>query len=207
MNQEDARISRATRFAKIWWKSRADAGKSQEFMALGLGVSKKTIQNWEKGTSSPGLFQGCEWFRIMGINPLPYYLAFLYPGLFDQPQPPEDERQVEEALVLLVRQSTSLEKRQLLYLMAGRHGSSWHSLLQMFTAHCQTSMQSRVTTARNILEDYEMEERTGHLVDTDRVHPDLGILRLAISQGKYAVQNNQSGYTTALPYQEGKADP
>ena len=81
--------------------------------------------------------------------------------------------------------------------MAGRHGSSWHSLLQMFTAHCQTSMQSRVTTARNILEDYEMEERTGHLVDTDRVHPDLGILRLAISQGKYAVQNNQSGYNSS----------
>ena len=48
MNQEDARISRATRFAKIWWKSGPTLENPQEFMALGLGVSKKTIQNWEK---------------------------------------------------------------------------------------------------------------------------------------------------------------
>ncbi len=91
--------------------------------------------------------------------------------------------------------------------MAGRHGSLLAPLLQMFTAHCQTSMQSRVTTARNILEDYEMEERTGHLVDTDRVHPDLGILRLAISQGKYAVQNNQSGANSSAPIRRARRIP
>lgn len=48
MYESESRIERVKRFAKIWWKSRADAGKSQEFMALSLGVSKKTIQNWEK---------------------------------------------------------------------------------------------------------------------------------------------------------------
>ena len=79
---EDSRIDRITRFSKIWWQSRADAEKSQEFMALGLGVSKKTVQNWEKGISAPDLFQGSEWFRILGLNPLPYYLAFLFPELF-----------------------------------------------------------------------------------------------------------------------------
>ena len=42
---EEPRIDRVKRFSKIWWQSRADMQKSQEFMALSLGVSKKTIQN------------------------------------------------------------------------------------------------------------------------------------------------------------------
>ena len=45
--EELERKERADRFAKIWWKSRANMGVSQEYMALGLGVSRKTIQNWE----------------------------------------------------------------------------------------------------------------------------------------------------------------
>lgn len=56
MYDNESRIERAKRFAKVWWKSRDDVGKSQEFMALSMGVSKKTIQNWEKGLSSPNLF-------------------------------------------------------------------------------------------------------------------------------------------------------
>ena len=63
---------RAKRFALMFSKSRAKMKKSQEFMALGLGVSKKTIQNWENGTSSPTFFQSSEWFRILGLNPMPY---------------------------------------------------------------------------------------------------------------------------------------
>ena len=104
---EESRIDRVNRFSKIWWQSRADAKKSQEYMALSLGVSKKTIQNWEKGTSSPDLFQGCEWFRVLGLNPMPYYLAFLYPDTFGTPQAFDNEDAVEKALILLIRQSSA----------------------------------------------------------------------------------------------------
>ena len=186
---EESRIDRVKRFSKIWWQSRADAKKSQEYMALSLGVSKKTIQNWEKGTSSPDLFQGCEWFRVLGLNPMPYYLAFLYPDTFGTPQAFDNEDAVEKALILLIRQSSAAEKKELLFLMSGHHGSSWHSLLQMFTAHCHTSMRSRV-----ILENYEMEEKTGTLVCPQDIPPDLNVLRSAISQGKNAVQNGEVSY-------------
>lgn len=52
--RKDNKSDRVKRFAQIWSLSRADTGKTQEYMANGLGVSKKTIQNWEKGASAPG---------------------------------------------------------------------------------------------------------------------------------------------------------
>lgn len=135
---DDSRIARVSRFSRIWWKSRADAGLSQEEMAIGLGVSKKTIQNWEKGISAPDLFQGSEWFRLLGLNPMPYYLEFVYPTLFSDFSPDKSDAEIEDALIHLIRQASPKEKRELLFLMAGKHGSSWFALLQMFTAHCHT---------------------------------------------------------------------
>ncbi|MGN1138732.1 MAG: helix-turn-helix transcriptional regulator [Ruminococcus sp.] len=193
---EETKVERAKRFAKIWWSSRADAGKSQEYMAIGIGVSKKTIQNWEKGVSSPSLLQSVDWFNLLGKNPLHYYLAFLYPTLFGDLSPQADDEKIEEALIELIKDSTSIEKRQLLYLMSGSHGSSWYCLLQMFTAHCHTTMQCRVTTARNIKENYEMNEKRGDLVCPENVRPDLSVLEAAINQGKQAVFENKSEYST-----------
>lgn len=195
MAEEESRIERVKRFSKIWWQSRADAGKSQEFLALGLGVSKKTIQNWEKGISSPDLFQGNEWFRLLGLNPLPYYLSFLYPTFFDQTTNTEDDQKVEDTLIQLIKKSTTTEKRELLYIMTGKHGSSWYALLQMLTAYCHTSMQSRVSAARLILEDYEMEEDIGNLVCTNQIEPDLDMLSNAIEKCKQAAQKKEQGYT------------
>ena len=37
----------ADRFGMMWKKSRCNAGVSQEYMAKALGVSKKTIQNYD----------------------------------------------------------------------------------------------------------------------------------------------------------------
>ena len=194
MPQKESKSERNKRFAKIWSLSRSDAGKTQEYMASGLGVSKKTIQNWEKGVSAPDLYEGSEWFRVLGSNPMPYYLAFLYPWLFDGITLEDDDQDIEQTLLFLVKNMTAVEKREMLYLMAGRHGSPWYSLLQMFTAHCHTSMRSRVTASRVILENYEMEEKTGTLVCPQDIPPDLNVLRSAISQGKNAVQNGEVSY-------------
>ena len=195
MNNEESREDRLKRFSKIWSMSRTESGKTQEYMANCLGVSKKTIQNWENGVTSPDLFMGSEWFKALGINPIPYYLAFIYPDMFDSLTPEDDDEEIEKALMALIKQSTNMEKRELLYLMAGNHGSSWYSLLQMFTAHCHTSMKSRVNIARNILDSYEMEYETGDLVCTDNIMPDLSILSNAVEAGKQSVINGLDGYT------------
>ena len=201
-SEYEIRTDRAKRFAKIWTTSRADAGKTQEYMAKGLGVSKKTIQNWENAVTSPSLFDGSEWFRVLGMNPLPYYLAFLFPESFDGIEPDASDEAIEKALMLLIKNSTSVEKRELLYLMAGQHGSPWYSLLQLFTAHCHTSMHSRVNAARLVLENYEIEEKTGKLVCPDNIRPDIEMLRNAVDMGREAAVSSSPGYTNIVKPQE-----
>ncbi len=190
----EEQTDRSRRFANIWVTSRADAGKTQAEMADGLGISRKTVQNWESGVTAPDLFTGCEWFRFLGLNPLPYYLAYLFPEFFDGVAKEENDEALSNALMELVSNMTVGEKRQLLYLMAGRHGSPWYSLLQMFTAHCHTSMRSRVNVARAVLDNYEMEAKTGDLVCPDNIGPDLELLRESIEQGKKAAMDRSSAY-------------
>ena len=115
MDDMETRIERAKRFSKIWWQSRADSGKSQEYMALGLGVSKKTIQNWEKGITSPDLFQSSEWFRLLGLNPLHYYLEFLYPDAFAhflKADDPDAAAQIAEAIILKKAEEDAIRRER-----------------------------------------------------------------------------------------------
>ena len=80
--------------------------------------------------------------------------------------------------------------------MAGRHGSSWYSLLQLFCAHCHTSMRSRVNAARMIADNYDMDEETDNLVCPSNVRPDMEMLRRSIEDGKNAVMTGAQGYTS-----------
>lgn len=203
MNDCKQKVEQAIRFSKIWWKSRADAGKSQEYMALGLGVSKKTIQNWEKGISSPNLYQSLEWFELLGLNPLHYYLEFLYPWIFKEDGNDEFDKDLEKALINIIQKSSTLEKKQLLYIMSGNHGSSWYALLQLFTAYCHTSMQSRATTARHVADNYEIENMNNRLVCPDDVQPNITVLNQIICKGKDAAMKNDNGYV--IPTDDDKS--
>lgn len=202
MENKQTKKERESRFARIWVISRTNAGKTQEYMASQLGVSKKTIQNWEKGVTAPDFFMGSEWFRVLGVNPLPYYLSFVFPNLFDGIAPEDSDDVIDQALMVFLRDMTITEKRELLYLIAGKHGSPWYSLLQLFTAHCHTSLKSRVNAARVILDSYEMEEKTGDLVCMDNIKPDIQILRNAIEEGKRSVMEGSRGYTNVESFRD-----
>lgn len=188
------RISRVNRFSKIWWRSRADAGVSQEYVALGIGVSRKTIQNWEKGISSPDLFQASEWFRVLGLNPLPYFLDYIFPEKVDGIKSSDEDRRVEEALTHLVAQLPPTGKRQLLYMLYGNHGSSPNAVLNMMNAHLQTPLKDRVVHAAMILEDYELERDLGNMVNPNNVKPNVDTLRNSIENAKDTVKKHKSGY-------------
>lgn len=180
----ETRSSSALRFSKIWWSSRAKSGKSQEYMALSIGVSKKTIQNWEKGISSPNLFQFFQWFKILDINPIPYILSYMYPESIDNIRPSDNDENINTALLELVNNCTPLEKRQLLFVMHSSHGSSWHCLLQMMTAYCHTSLRSKISVASLIYNNYNFEHDTKELVCPENVAPDINVLHSAINSAK-----------------------
>lgn len=194
MNNVESIEERKQRFAQIWIDSRMNAGKSQEFMAKGMGVSVRTVRNWENGVTFPDIFAGSEWFNLLGENPIPYFLSFLFPHLFSDMTSSVEDEAIERILIQMITECSATEKRELLFLMSGVHGSSWYSLLQMLTAHCHTGMQSRVTAARTILENYEMEAKTGSLVCNENVQPDTNALYGAIEEAKKSVYNGTKGY-------------
>lgn len=61
---------------------RQKAKKSQEELAFLLQVDVKTIRKWETGKSEPPCSKVIEWFRGVGMNPIPYLLIYAYPNDF-----------------------------------------------------------------------------------------------------------------------------
>lgn len=191
--KDEQDMEKRARFAKIWWDSRAHSGKSQEYMALGLGVSKKTIQNWERGISAPDLYQGIAWFELLGQNPVPYYLNYLYPQMSENSR---KEQLPEERAVRIYRQLFEdmpvLEKQQLLYLMSGNHDCSWHELLQILMALCAVSARTRLVIISSIKEMYEMEKTLTLLSGPERLRPDMQLIENAIREGRKAVKRGEN---------------
>lgn len=188
----EERIDRVQRFAKIWWKSRADGNKSQEFMSLSLGVSKKTIQNWEKGISSPDLFQSSEWFRVLGLNPMHYYLEFLYPDTAKQIGNDDD---LNKTLHSILDKMNPNEKENLLYVLTGDYGGSWRGILELMNAYCHLPLSDRTSISVLIKDRFEFNQISNQLMEPDSKLPSMEILENAINEGKKSAVKGQRGYT------------
>lgn len=186
------------RFAEMWRKSRSDAGKSQEYMARALGVSKKTIQNWEDGTSSPSQLKGFEWFDVLGLQALPYYLRLLYPEQFNTITAESTDAEIEDAIITYVKAATPDLKRKLLYLLVGQHGSSATAIMEMMTAHLHTPLRSRLNVALSIKTNYEIAEKRGEIIRPDVVPADIEHLNFAIELAKEAIVRADESYSDLL---------
>lgn len=191
MTRQQATQSAALMLAQ----ARNDAGLSQRFVAQAVGVGERTVKNWEAGSSAPNIVQMMSWFRACGINPIRYVLEWLDPANFDGLTAESDLEDIKSALLAYIEDvSSEKEIRQLAFCIFGKHGSSWRSQLDMLTAHNHTTLHSRVTAARAILENYEMEQAQGMLINAETVPPNIERLRTAVERGKTAVQDGKTGY-------------
>lgn len=191
----ESRESRIKRFAGIHSRVRMEANKSQEFMARELGVSKKTVQNWEKGLSSPSFFQSLEWFRVLHINPFPHYLGIISPDTIEGLKPSDSNERIENAFRTLCDNLPISDKRALLYLFYGNHGSSPHSVLQLMLAHLHSPIEFRIMTAYMVANEYELNSKLGTLICADNIQPDMDNLWKAIHSATDSAVNNDFGYT------------
>lgn len=182
------------RFAKIHYDARINAKRSQEYMALELGVAKKTVQNWERGISSPSFFQSLQWFRALNTNPFPHYMAVIYPDKVAGVKASDPDEKIEEAFNALIQNISINDKRALLYLYYGKHGSSPHSIIQLLLAHLHTPITSRLANAFLITQLYELNKHLGRIICPDNIQPDLEDLNRAIYKAKQSALNNESGY-------------
>ena len=191
---EESRLDRIKKFGLMHAIARNKAGKSQEYMAAELCVSKKTIQNWEKGISSPSFFQSLEWFRILNINPFPHYLTYVFPDVIYGLKNTSENERIEEAFEVLMQNLSINSKRALIYLFFGEHGSSATAILQLVLAHLHLPIKDRIAPAQIVFDMYEMEKELGNLICPENIQPDLDVLNDAIYMGKASAKKNEKGY-------------
>lgn len=189
----EERIDNVLRFADIHLQARLKAKRSQEYMALCLGVSKKTVSNWEKGMSSPTFFQSLEWFKCLNANPFPCYMSLIYPRKQITIKSTDDE--IEDAFDTLIKSISINDKRALLFLFYGDHGSSPHSVLQMMLAHLHTPISSRLANAFLISNLYQLNKQLGNIICPHNILPDMDDLLGSIEKAKTCAMLNENGYT------------
>ena len=175
--------------------TRNESGKSQEFMAFELGVTRRTILNWERGVSEPSIGQAIEWFKLVNKNPIPYLLQVTYPDM-DKISYKDDDAKILAALMQLINDLPAEGVRQLMYLFFGNHGSSPRAVLQMITAHLQTPMKDRIAHGQLIATNYEIAQLTQTLSRPNNIKPDIDYLNAAIATAKVAVTQSAKEYTT-----------
>ena len=175
--------------------TRNESGCSQEYMASELGVTRRTISNWESGVSEPSIGQTIDWFKLVQKNPLPYLLQCTYPDM-DKISYKDDDSKILAALLQIINELPAEGVRQLMYLFFGNHGSSPRAVLQMITAHLQTPMKDRIAHGQLISTNYELAMRTDTLTHPKHIQPDLDCLNGAIATAKNAVEKNAKKYST-----------
>lgn len=188
------RYNQIKRIAEIFSTTRYKSGYSQEYMAAELGVSKKTIQNWEKGTSCPSLLQVLDWFDVIGENPTPYIMSCAYPNEIKKNIDASNDKEINKIFKKTIESLPAQAKKGMIYLFCGNHGSSPEALLQLTLAHIHLPMRDRLAPAVIVAQMYKMEESLGNLVCTEDIMPNMDILERAIMNAKDAVQKNNYGY-------------
>lgn len=169
--------------------TRNEAGISQEYMALELGVTRRTILNWENGISEPSVSQAIAWFKLANKNPIPYLLQYTYPDM-DKISPKDNDTKILTALMQIINDLPAEGVRQLMYLFFGNHGSSPRAVLHMITAHLQTPMKDRIAHGQLIATNYELAQRTGTLSKPAHIQPDFDCLLSEIKNAKLSVEKN-----------------
>lgn len=174
-------------------RSRWDCNKSQEYMAIEMGIARKTVQNWEKGISEPTLTQLLEWFEALKLNPMPYILRFFYHESYAEES--ADDKKTKNILINMIKDMPMRSVKQFLYVMDGNHGSSPRALLQMMNAHLQTPMKDRYNQARLIYDNYQIAKEKGMLTDSGEQQPDEEFLKKAIEEGRKSVITGDDEYS------------
>lgn len=184
-------VELADKFGKMWKQSRLDAGKSQEYVAKALGVSKKTVQNWESGFASPNQITGFKWFEALNVPALPYYLRLLYDE-FEDIAPTSPDEDIKEALITLINSLDNNMIRKLLYLLYGDHGSSITAITELLVAYVHTPLPARIGVAELIMTNYEIAN--AYKATSNHIQPNEEYLRNSIEKGKEAVIKKRNCY-------------
>lgn len=187
----------ARKFSDIFLRSRYDAGKTQAYMAKAMDVSIKTVQNWESGITCPSQTQTFDWFVKLGVQPLPYYLDYLYPDLkkMSADSPVAD---IDKALCEVIEQLSLPMKQRLLYILSGKHGSSVAALLELTAVYLALPLHGRIVVTDIVLSKFKLDGMSNDLHTADTMPPDIDLIVKAVERATSAMLDGKDNYT-ALP--------
>lgn len=180
--------------ANMFRMSRNKSGKSQDWVAKKLGVSKKSVQNWESGMSTPNLLTTFDWFNAIGIPMYPFFMSVLHPKEIDGISKDTEESKLRNALNVYIQEMPDHQMRELLFYFFGKHGSAPNGVLEMLTAYLHLPLSMRISIAQSIQTNYEICNANGLLTNTDHVLPNEDSLNYYIDAGKSAALKGQSSY-------------
>ncbi len=180
------------RMARLLMLTRAESGVSQEKVAMELGVSRKTVQNWERGISMPSIIQTIEWFRIMDVAAIPYLIQFLIPDI-EEPSGDQKDEQLRNKLISIVESMPMEAVRQLMYLFQGEHGSSPRAVVNFMVASLNMPLKDRHLIDTMILGGYRLVKEMG-IEDKVGVQPVLKVMEEAIEKERAALVKNRENY-------------
>ena len=190
-------IDRAKRLAKILKSSRERFGKTQDYLAIGLNVSKNTIVNWEKGTSKPDIFQLLDWFELLGTNPIPYMYQLMNPTLMHDLKPSDSIKKLHEALLLIDDNLPEKRIRTKLYHEYGTYGGDPYAIEQLMLMYEKLPIEHRLIIAKLIFNVFKLCEEKHELNPDDETHvyPDTDYIKESLIVATEAAINNDFGYS------------
>ncbi len=176
-------------------KARVSAGLSQREIARMIEKNERTVQNWEKGVSSPDCDEIMDWFTACGCSPLAPMQEMLHPELYKEPIQRKSDEDLDKALMEYFRTAPRIVKEMVLFILLGRHGSYPPAVFAEVCANLHTPLQNKVSVCGQILDNYGFAVATGADPIPWEVQPPVNLLRSAYQAGKEAAKSGEADYT------------
>lgn len=97
-------------------------------------------------------------------------------------------------LSLYINELDDFHVLELLYILSGNHGSSPTGTLDMITAYLHLPLATRLCSTENILNNYEIAEALGTLVNDNQILPKTATLKKCTAAARKAVFDGKNAY-------------
>ena len=175
-------------------KARVSANLSQREMAHMIEKNERTVQNWEKGVSSPDSDEIMDWCSACGVSPITVFMEMLHPDLYKETDNKKSDVAVDQELQMLVQALPPLTKRLLLFVLKGRHGSSPAAVISEIAANLHCPLNNRASVCGTIIDQYTYAQIAGLDPCPDAPHPPIDDLKINYKAGRTAAENGAFGY-------------
>lgn len=184
----------ATKIGTALAKARVSANLSQREMAHMIEKNERTVQNWEKGVSSPDSDEIMDWCSACGVSPITVFMEVLHPDLYKEADNKKSDAAVDQELQMLVQALPPITKRLLLFVLKGRHGSSPPAVISEIAANLHCPLNNRASVCGTIIDQYTYAQIAGLDPCPDAPHPPIDDLKINYKAGRTAAENGAFGY-------------